>query len=176
MSGPAKGISIRQELPADYPEVRALVRSAFATGRYDGEAEYLDALRGKPVFLPELSLVAEEDERIVGQVVLYETPILTGVEPVTALVLSPLSVHPAHFRRGIARALVERALDMAREMGYPAVFLCGEPALYQRLGFVPSHQFGIHHADHPQGDAPWCMVRELRAGALDGLQGTIDIV
>lgn len=176
MSGKLEGMHIRRERPVDYPEVHALVRLAFVTGQYDGEAEYLEALRSKPAFLPELSLLAEEDERIIGQVVLYETPIRTDAAPVTALVLSPISVHPAHFRRGIARALVDRALDIAREMGYPAVFLCGEPALYQKLGFVPSHRFGILHTSDLQGDAPWCMVRELHAGALRDLQGTVDIV
>lgn len=172
----SEGVCIRRERPEDYGEVDALVMAAFETGRYDGEAEYLEAVRAKATFVPELSLVAEEAGGIVGQIVLYETEVATEAGQVTALVLSPISVHPAHFRRGIARAMVERVLSIAQEMGYPAVFLCGDPALYRKLGFVPSYQLGITHATDGAGTAPWCMVRELTEGALRGVHGTVDIV
>ena len=131
-------------------------------------------MRKKPGFVPELSLVAEEEGRILGQIVLYETRIETDHDPVTALVLSPISVHPEHFRRGIATAMMEQAFAIAAEMGYPAVFLCGEPAFYQKLAIVPSHQLVVRHVADPE--AAWCMARELRGGALERTSGAIDIV
>jgi len=169
-------ITVRREQPADYDEVAALVAAAFATVPYgDGtEADYLNDLRGKAAFLPELSFVALDGEKIVGQIVLYQTDITTPNGPRTELVLSPVSVHPAYFRRGVARAMVEHALARAAAMGYRAVFLCGDPAIYARLGFSPSCAHGIHHAQ--DAHAEWSMVRALYAGALDGLEGTVETV
>lgn len=166
---------IRQEQPADYPAVHALVEAAFATAAHgDGtEADYLRALREKDTFIPALSLVADLYGKIVGQVTLTRTNITTPKGEITQLALSPLSVHPDYFRQGIARALVNHALGMARQLGYKAVFLCGEPEVYTRLGFAPSHSFGIHHVDDPLAD--WCMARELTRDALVGITGTIDI-
>jgi len=170
-------ITIRREQPDDYGEVYALVRTAFAAEEHaDGdEADYLNELRTKDTFIPALSLVAALPcGRVVGQVVLYETEIATRRGPCTQLLLSPICVHPEHQRRGIARALVEAALAKARAMGYGAVFLCGDPAIYSRLGFVPSYQFRIYHAKKRY--ARWSMVRELTPGALRGIRGTVDTI
>ena len=167
---------IRREQPSDYEEVHTLVSKAFASVPYgDGtEADYLDKLRGKDTFIPGLSFVATEDGQIVGQIVLYRTDIATREGPQTQLLLSPISVHPDYFRRGIARAMTEHALAKAAAMGYRAVFLCGNPEIYKKLGFVPTYQYSISHRQDAR--AQWSMVRELYAGALQGVEGMIDTV
>lgn len=170
---------IRQERPAEYAVVEALVTRAFATALHgDGtEAAYLRDLRGSGRFLPELSLVAQLDSgTIVGQIVLYETDITTPQGLRCELVLSPISVEPAYFRRGIARAMTEEALRRAKGMGYRAVFLCGDPEIYRRLGFRPSCELGIFHLNDPAHSAPWSMVRELEDGTLAGVSGTVDML
>ena len=40
----------------------------------------------------------------------------------TQLLLSPISVHPDYFRRGIATAMMKEAFQIAQELGYTAVF------------------------------------------------------
>jgi len=169
-------MTIRREQPSDYDEVRALVMAAFAAVPYgDGtEASYLDELRGKDTFIPALSFVAVEGGKIVGQIVLYQTAVTTPSGPQTELLLSPISVHPAYFRRGIARALVEHALAQAAALGWRAVFLCGDPAIYSRLGFAPTYRCGIYHVR--DAAAEWSMVRELYPGALRGVEGTVDTI
>ena len=65
---------IRKEIPADYEEVCQLVRDSFATNADDDGTthEYFNELREKDVFIPELSLVAENDDgTLIGQIVLY---------------------------------------------------------------------------------------------------------
>ena len=170
---------IRQERPSDYDEVYNLVKAAFATvyanGTEPDEQDYLNELRQKDVFIPELSLVVENDSgMLIGQIVLYKTAIVTSHGNLTELLLSPISVHPDYFRRGTARAMVDEALRIAKDMGFRAVFLCGDPTIYKKLGFVPSYQYGIFHKS--DNTAEWSMVRELYGGSLNGILGTIDTV
>ena len=169
-------MTIRQETSSDYDEVYQLVKISFGTTPDDDGTtpDYLNDLRDKDIFIPELSLVAENDGgSLVGQIVLYKTIIATPKGPLTELVLSPICVHPDHFRRGIARAMVDKALPIAVHIGYRAVFLCGDPEIYSKLGFVPTYRYGIFHKDDKT--AEWSMVRELYDGALDGITGVIDI-
>jgi predicted N-acetyltransferase YhbS len=172
-------MKIRQEHRSDYPEVYELVKTSFATSSdSDGtEPDYLNELRTKDTFIPELSLLAEnENGTIIGQIVLYKTAIATSHGELIELLLSPICVHPDYFRRGIARAMVEEALNIARGMGFRAVFLCGDPETYQKLGFSPSYQYNIFHKDDKPKTAKWSMVRELYSGALNGISGTVDTV
>ena len=172
-------MKIRRENPSDYDEVYRLVKESFATAPYgDGtEADYLNEVREKEAFIPELSLVAENDDgRIVGQIVLYTTKIATPVGDLTELLLSPVSVHPGYFRRGIARAMIEESARIAKQMGYKAVFLCGDPEIYGKLGFIPSYRYDIFHKNDQSKTAGWSMVRELTSGALAGVSGEIDTV
>ncbi|MCL2866391.1 MAG: N-acetyltransferase [Clostridia bacterium] len=169
--------TIRQERPSDYPEINELVKKSFATNADDDGTthEYLNALRGKDVFIPQLSLVAEAaDGMLIGQIVLYKTTVTTSRGAVSELLLSPICVHPEYFRCGIARALVAESLPIAFKLGYRAVFLCGDPRFYSRLGFVPSYQYNIRHIK--EDTAEWSMVRELYSGALNGVTGTINTI
>ena len=167
---------IRQEMPSDYETVYNLVKISFETTPDDGTTpNYLNDIRQKDVFIPELSLVTEIDGILVGQIVLYKTAIImpSGAEHIE-LLLSPICVHPNYFRQGIARTMVDEALYKAAQMGYRAVFLCGDPEIYSKLGFVPTYRYDIFHKD--DAAAEWSMMRKLFDGALDGITGTIDTV
>ncbi|GHV09506.1 N-acetyltransferase [Clostridia bacterium] len=167
---------IRREQPADYLEVYELVKVSFATSSHaDGtEADYLNEVREKTTFIPELSFVAVDVDKIVGQIVLYKTNIRTKNGDITELLLSPICVHPDYFRRGIATEMIEFALEQAKNLGYRAVFLCGNPDFYMKLGFVPTYKYGIIHIKDDSGTAKWSMVRELYAGSLIEIKGTIN--
>ena len=170
-------MTIRRETSRDYDEVYNLVKVSFATTSYSDstEPDYLNGLRKKDTFIPELSLVAESDDgKIIWQIVLYKTVITAPQGGLTELLLSPISVHPDYFRRGIARAMIDEALRIAGGMGFRAVFLCGDPEIYSKLGFVPSYRYNIFHKN--DAAAEWSMVRELYSGALNGISGTVDTV
>ena len=63
---------IRQETEKDYDEVYAVVKAAFERAEHsDGnEQDLVAALRKGGAFVPELSLVAQKDGRIVGHILL----------------------------------------------------------------------------------------------------------
>lgn len=168
---------IRQETPEDYHAVYELVKQAFSTTTYsDGtEQDYLNEIRNKDCFIPELSFVAVEKGAVVGQIVLYKMQIACNKEPITPLVVSPLSVLPACFGQGIGTALLSAGCEKGKSLGYSAAFLCGDYSYYSRLGFVPTYQYGIYHVNDAEKNAQWCMAKELVPGCLRQITGIVDI-
>ena len=116
---------IRDETEADHAAVARLHGLAFGG---DAEARLVDALRRSGAAA--VSLVAESGGVVVGHVLLSKLDAPEG-----ALALAPLAVLPDRQRRGVGSALVRAALARAREGGWAAVFVLGDPAYYGRFGF-----------------------------------------
>ena len=170
-------ISIRPETAEEYERVDKLILEAFAadhgidTGAF--MMKYFKEERKKDTFIPELSLIALlQNGEIVGQVALYKTDIITESGRNTQLVLSQSAVLPEYRMRGIMNEMVPHALHRAREMGFAAVFLGGNPALYRRFGFEPSSNCGIYHENRAKWGDEGYMVCKLVPGALEGITGT----
>ena len=172
-----KKIIIRPENPSEYERVNEIIYEAFTeqhgiqTGKF--MMEHFMEERKKETFVPELSLVAVlGNGKIVGEVALHETDIVTENGKNTQLTLSQSAVLPKYRMQGIMRMLVEYALDKAKKMGYGAVFLGGNPKLYARYGFEPSSKYGIYHENRKKWGDEGFMVCILKAGILDGVTGT----
>lgn len=170
-------IMIRPENPSEYEEVNQIIYQAFSeqygieTGRF--MMEHFIEERQKETFVSELSLIAIlEDGTIVGEVAIHETYIATKNGKNTQLTLSQSAVLPEYRMQGIMRMLVENALSKAKNMGYGAVFLGGNPKLYARFGFEPSSKYGIYHENRKKWGDEGFMVCILKSGALDGVTGT----
>lgn len=90
---------IRKEEPKDYEIVYSVVKDAFDSAEHsDGnEQDLVNALRKGESFIPELSLVAEINGKIVGHIMFTRATV--GGDSV--LVLAPLSVVPKYQRKGI---------------------------------------------------------------------------
>ncbi len=134
-------LNIRQETQNDHEAVYALVREAFASAEHaDGnEQDLVNALRKGGSFLPELSLIAETDGKIVGHILFTEGK----VGEKTVLILAPLSVLPEYQKKGIGSALVERGHVIASSMGYSYSLVLGSERYYPRFGYVPAENFGV---------------------------------
>lgn len=74
----------------------------------------MDALRKGDAFIPELSLVAEADGKIVGHI-MFTKAMVNGK---TVLALAPLSVLPEYQRKGIGKALIQEGHRIAKKLGY----------------------------------------------------------
>ena len=167
--------TIRRETNDDLAEVYTLIRTAFETAKVkDGdEQDFAVKLRESDAFVPELSLVAEAGGGIIGHALLTKTFVAQpDGSRYIGLLVAPLSVALEWRGKGVGAALVEEGLRLAREQGYGAAFLCGDPAYYRRFGFRPTADFGIR----PQADIPpqFVMALELFPGALAGVTGTGD--
>ena len=116
---------VRAEQPGDQAAIHAVVAAAFGQA---AEADLVDRLRNAGDAV--VSLVAEEDGRIVGHVMLS-----TMRAPFRALGLAPVSVRPDRQNTGLGSAMIVEAIRLAREADYAALFVLGDEAYYGRFGF-----------------------------------------
>lgn len=167
--------TIRQETGADFPVLYDLIKTAFETAKVkDGdEQNFAENLRKSGNYIPELGLVAEYGGRLIGQVMFTRTHITQpGGGIFEVLMLAPVSVLIEYRGHGVAAALIREGFRIAVELGYKAVFLCGDPAYYMRLGFEPISRFGLTHKSIPE---PYVMGYELVPGSLRDISGVVRV-
>ena len=121
---------IRNEKENDYRAVEELVREAFWNLFVPGCHEHfiLHNLRSSSDFIPELDFVAEKGGKIIGQIA-YSHGIIECKQGEEKEVISfgPVSVLPAFQKQGIGSALIIHTINLARDMGYPAICIYGDP-------------------------------------------------
>jgi putative acetyltransferase len=132
---------IRAEQPADYDAIANVVEAAFKS---PVEARLVEAIRASPHYIPELSLVAVLDGRVVGHVMISFTALRDGDDERWITMLSPLAVAPDLHGQGVGSALVRESTALADARGEPVVILEGSPVYYGRFGFEHSVAHGIH--------------------------------
>lgn len=164
---------IRQEKPSDFQSVYDFVKVAFRTAKVSNgtEQNYVNKLRASGNYIPELALIAEEETKIIGHMMLTKTCVQSSGLKFEAILVAPLSVAFEYRNRGIGSRLVRESFELARNLGYRAVFVIGNPAFYSRFGFGSSVLFGIKHV--PIIPDQYVMVHELFTGALIGVTGTV---
>lgn len=126
-------IKIREEQPADHAAIFDLTKRAFSTAAHTSHTEQfiVDALRRSGHLA--LSLVAAEEERLVGHVAFSPVTVSNG-EPGWYGV-GPLSVAPEFQRQGIGSLLMQQGMTTLRSRGARGCVLVGDPAYYSRFGF-----------------------------------------
>ncbi len=164
---------IRRERPDEFPEIYNLVKIAFQTAKVaDGrEQDFVNQLRSGGNYIPELALVAEENGKLIGHIMLTRTYIDISGKKFETLLLAPISVVLEYRNKGVGSGLIKESFKLAREMGYTSVLLVGDPGYYHRFGFKASVDFGVKNADKIPDQ--YVMMCELVPGALAGINGTV---
>lgn len=159
-------MEIRQEQPADYEAVYEVVKTAFATAEHsDGtEQDLVAALRHSPSFIPELSLVALLDGKIVGHILF--TKVTVGGR--TELALTPLSVLPACQRQGIGQMLMAEGHCIAKRLGFDYSIVLGHPGYYPKAGYRPASLYGIKAPFEVPDESFMALKLNPSAGVLNG--------
>ncbi len=130
--------AIRAERSHDTPAIRSVLQAAFPDAL---EADLVDALRGS--CHDRISLVALEQDRIVGHILFTPVIIETQAGPVGGYGLAPMAVVPELQRTGIGSALVRAGIEQLHRAGCPFVVVVGHPEYYPRFGFVRASTCGI---------------------------------
>ena len=162
-------IVLRREEERDYRRMEEVYRRAFWNVNVPGCNEHYLAhiLRKHADYLPELDYVAELDGQLVGGV-MYSRSSLTDEagETQDIVTFGPIGVEPAYQRRGISRRLLEKTFDVARDMGYGAIVIFGNPDNYVARGFKSCMKYNVCVGD---GVFPAAMmVKELVPDFFDG--------
>lgn len=163
---------IRQETEKEFGQIYELVKIAFQTAQVSNgkEQDFVTKLRDAKYYIPELALVAEENGKLRGHIMLTRAAINNGGKATEILLVAPLSVILEMRGKGIGSALMKESLKLAKAMGYKAVCLVGNPAYYKRFGFRQSSEFGINYIGIPE---QYVLTKELVPGTLSGVSGTI---
>ena len=166
---------IRQETANDYDEIYNLIKTAFETAKVkDGdEQDFAVNLRNSSNYIPELALVAEIDKKLIGHIMFTKTYVeCNDGDKYEGLLIAPVSVLLEYRDKGVGSSLIRKGFDIAKKLGYKAVFLVGNPAYYHRFGFRSSASFGIKYIhDIPE---QFVMAYELEPDCLTDVYGTID--
>jgi putative acetyltransferase len=161
-------LRIRPESAGDAAAIYEVNERGFAR---PNEAELVDLLRAGTARIPELSLVAESNSRIVGHCLFSRASIEISLDDHGILALGPIVVIPEYQRRGIGSALIEHGLQAARALGFRGVILIGHPGYYPRFGFRPAADFGLTCEFEVPGDV--FMTLPLVPEGFTGINGRI---
>lgn len=160
---------IREARDDELEAVLDVNRSAF--GREEEVSLVSDLLRD-PTAQPLLSLVADDDGRLVGHV-LFTAASLTGPgQHLRCRLLAPLAVAPSHQGAGLGRALIEMGCGQLAQQGIALVFVLGDPGYYTRCGFSAAYPLGLEAPHRIEPQAAW-MVRGLGLQRPGSLTGTV---
>jgi putative acetyltransferase len=148
---------MRLESAGDAPQIRKLLEASFPG---HDEADLVDNLRRDGDIV--LSLVAEADGCVIGQVLFSRVSVNGEAGSQPAVALAPLAVHTEYRRRGIGTRLVREAHACLADKGETLSIVVGEPAYYSRFGY--SHHRAARFESEYQspylmalsfGPAPW---------------------
>ncbi|MCG6949362.1 MAG: N-acetyltransferase [Acidobacteria bacterium] len=158
-------ISIRREEPGDFEAVHDLNLAAFEGGP---EAALVDSLRAScPDYL---SLVAEDEGRVVGHILFTPVVIQSGEGDVEGVGLAPMAVLPDLQGNGIGSDLVNHGLEMLRSRSCPFVIVLGHPDYYPRFGFERASRYDLTSQWEGVPDEAF-MILVLQPGVLPAAGG-----
>jgi predicted N-acetyltransferase YhbS len=147
-------VTIRQASKADYPRVLVMVRDAFWNlyGKGCDEHYLVHRMQSHADFLPELALVAVQEDDDDKTVLGYIAGIRSMIGTTECVTLAPLAVSRSCQGKGIGARLVEAFVAKCKSSSasYPCIALQGYPSYYARFGFENAQKFRIHMADKSQ--------------------------
>ncbi|MBC3900706.1 GNAT family N-acetyltransferase [Acetobacterium malicum] len=164
-----KVIKIRNEEESDYQRVEELTRKSFWNLYIPGCNEHylVHVMRSHKDFLPELDLVIEVDNQIIGNIMYTKAKLIdeSGAEK-DILTFGPVCILPEYQRKGYGKKLIEYSFEQAAALGYDVIVIFGNPNNYVSRGFKSCKRYNIclENGTYPTA----MMVKELKPGVLDG--------
>lgn len=163
---------IRETRVSDHQTTISLTREAFWNIYKPGCDEHLalKQLRESEAFIPDLDLVAECNNKILGHIICTKAKVINDQNIEFEVVcLGPVSVWPELQLSGIGTLLITETIRITKEKGYAGIILYGNPDYYHRFGFVNAEKYGISTRDGANFE-PF-MALELNENSLSDIKG-----
>ena len=170
---------IRSILPKDSEAALDLVQRVFTEHENEKEGalvrSLVEEIRQLRFYLPELEIVAvNEEDEVIGYA-MFSRFHLEGKYEDKLLILTPVAVKTDLQRQHISKDMLEYGFRLAQQLGYEAVIVEGNPRNYHARGFVTAADYGILPGKTVHLPKIEClMVKELKPGALENIKGTVE--
>ncbi|MGI6084317.1 MAG: GNAT family N-acetyltransferase [Acetivibrionales bacterium] len=167
-----ENIKLRNETVSDYRRGEEITREAFWNHHVPGCDEHylLHIMRNCDAFIRELDFVAEIDGNVLANIVYTKSKIIgDSGEYYDVITFGPLSVLPEYQGKGIGGMLIKHTMEIAKELGYRAILIYGDPGYYSKFGFVKAENYDIRTPDNMY--AVPLQALELYPGALSDCAG-----
>jgi len=163
-------MKIRESVNNDKDTIRIVHQNAFGEPEGDAVSQLAMALLEDKAAQPVLTLVAEQNNTIIGNVIFSRVDI-EGFKEVSAYILAPLAVAKGNQGKGIGTKLINKGIEILKGRGAEIVLVYGDPNYYVRTGFKAGHNLkSPHKLTYPK--EAW-MAQELKEGVLARTQGTV---
>jgi putative acetyltransferase len=161
--------SIRCETEADERIVEEITRQAFWNIHVPGCNEHYLAhlLRKSKDFIHELDFVISLNDEVIGNI-MYTKSYVTNTENkrIDTITFGPVSVLPKYQKQGFGAKLIMFSMQKAKELGYSAIIIFGNPHDYCKHGFFGSKKYRIGILDRKYPCA--LLVKPLVENAFSG--------
>lgn len=167
-------MEIRKSTETDRGNIGKIHTAAFGEEKGPEIAALVNGLFDDKTAMPWLSLVAVENDRLIGHILYTKSELTQTDTPVSIQLLAPLAVLPDAQAKGVGRQLIEEGLRQLKDSGVALVFVLGHPDYYPRCGFVTAGALGFE-APYPIPDehaSAW-MVQALKEGVIGHVKGKI---
>ena len=154
-----ENLIIREETPADYKNTELMTMRSFWNKYFPACSEHflIRIIRGSKDYIPEISRIAELDNKIVGAVYYTKAWIVDGDIKHEVATFGPLAVEPTLEGNDIGGVLMRETIKLAKEVGIAGIVLMGEPNYYPRFGFERGSKYGLTDAEGNTFDELMCL-------------------
>lgn len=166
---------IRLEEEKDYFETENLTREAFWNVYREGCFEHLiiHNLRKDKSFVKELDYCIEIDNKIIANIVYAKGKLkLENGDIREILIFGPVSVLPEYQKKGYGEKLINYTIEKAKELGFDAIVIMGNPNYYKKLGFESCSKYKIYYEGiDKKEETPFFMIKILNDNNIENLKG-----
>ena len=168
-------MNIRESKESDKPDVFDIHTLAFGQKEGPEVAELAKDLFDDRTADPGLSLVAVENNRLIGHIMFTKATLSEHDDSIKVQLLAPLAVRPEFQKKGNGGHLVKEGLKRLKASGTQLVFVLGHPEYYPKFGFVPAGALGFSAPyPIPEENADAWMVLELVPGIIGKVHGQVN--
>jgi putative acetyltransferase len=167
-------LKIRESIESDKAEISGIHIKAFGKEKGPEIVSLVNDLFDDKTAMPLLSLVAVEDDKIIGHILFTKADVIQIAESVSARILAPLAILPDSQKKDVGGQLIKKGLSQLKLSEVELVFVLGHSEYYPRFGFIPAGAQGYEAPYHiPEKHAGAWMVHELCAGVVGRVKGKV---